>query len=142
MPQSQIIQLRGLALPALKGTGGYFASRTRYDVGWGDLILAIFTPINARPMRRTFGSALHNVLFEPSTLALEQLCNYVIRDAAQRWTPHVIINSVEVKLSGEEVALGIRFSLLEDRLVETRLIQIKKSDVIKLLASYRVPSNG
>jgi len=135
--QERIIQLRGLALPAIRGVGGYFASKTRYDVAWGDLILALFCPIGARPMRRTFGSAIHEVVFEPSTLALEQLINYVVREAASRWCPHVVINSVYVKLQDKDVAVGITFSLSGDRSVQDRTIFITKSDVISILAAQQ-----
>ena len=135
--KERVVQLRGLALPALRGAGGYFAAKTRYDVAWGDLILAIFCPIGARPMRRRFGSAIHNVVFEPNTLALQQLVNYVVRQAAMQWCPHIVINDVLVKQTGEEVAVGVVFSLSEDRATQDRVILIKKSDVVNLLAGAR-----
>ena len=88
-------------------------------------------------MRRRFGSAIHNVVFEPNTLALQQLVNYVVRQAAMQWCPHIVINDVLVKQTGEEVAVGVVFSLSEDRATQDRVILIKKSDVVNLLAGAR-----
>lgn len=135
--KERVVELRGLALPALRGVGGYFVSKTRYDVAWGDLILAIFCPINGRPMRRIFGSSIHDVVFEPSTLALNQLISYVIRECASRWCPHVVINDVLVQPQGQDVKVGVVFSLSEDRSVQDRTIFIRKSDVINFLAAGR-----
>ena len=87
-------ELRGLGLPALRVYGGYFGSKNRYDVAFSDLLLAIFTPIGVRPMSRSFGSALHKMLFEPNVLEQVQRIQYIITETAAKWVPHVQIRQV------------------------------------------------
>lgn len=131
--------LRGLALPAIRGQGGYFASKTGIDVAWGDLILTLFTPIGSRPMNRTFGSGLTDALFAPTGPALGELVNHTIRDAAARWCPHVQIDDVRVVEDGLNVRIGVSLSLASDRSTADRQIMLPKSDLARYLANA---SNG
>lgn len=110
-------QLRGLALPALKGAGGYFETKTALDVAWGDLMNAILTPRGSRFMRRSFGSALHEQLFEPNTDDQQEIVDYVIREAAQEHCPHLQIRSVSVyksEVESNRVLVRVTFALLTD----------------------------
>lgn len=137
MPSSvKSVPLRGLALPALRIGGGYFAAKDKYDVAWGDLMVAIFTPIGGRPMNRQFGSALHTVLFEPGTASQEQIVTYVIRQAAARHCPHIIIESIRIARSDAAtgLSLGVTFSLVEDKaFTQERTIFLDKTNITKLL---------
>jgi len=110
-------QLRGLALPALKGTGGYFETKTSLDVAWGDLMNALLTPRGSRLMRRSFGSALHEQLFEPNTEDQQEIVDYIIREAAQEHCPHLQVRSVSVTKSesaSNRVLVRVTFALLTD----------------------------
>ncbi len=110
---AQTTMLKGLGLPALRGAGGYFAVKNRYDVAWSDLMIALFTPIGGRAFDRSFGSGLHHVLFSPVTVAVDQLANYTVKQAAALWCPHVTV----IDLSRPDF----------------RAVQINKSSVIQLL---------
>jgi phage baseplate assembly protein W len=103
--------LRGLALPAVRGSGGYFASKTLEDAAWGDLLLVLFTKIGARPFRRDFGSGLIGLLFDPSTPQIAQRATFEITDAVSRGAPHIVIQDVVITRSGKSVNLTISFSL-------------------------------
>lgn len=123
-------ELRGLALPARRGSGGYFPSASPADVAWGDLLLAILTPQNGRPMNRSFGTTLYQLLFEPIAEEFE-LVKMVIRDTAARSCPHLVIQDVTVaSVEPERVEVGITFSLRSDlENVQERNVSVKKTNV-------------
>lgn len=112
-------ELRGLALPAIRGTGGYFESKTPFDVAWGDLLMALLVPQGSRPMDRSFGSTLYEILFSPLTLEFE-VAEVAIRDAANRLLPHIDIRRVTVNSqeSAKRVRVGVVFRLVTDRETE------------------------
>jgi phage baseplate assembly protein W len=128
-------QLSGIGLPLLRRGGGYFAPKTKYDVAFSDILHAVFTPAGSRPMSREFGSAVHLLLFEPSSLTLKRQIDYVIRQAVSKWAPHLYISRVLVELRGVEVAVGIIFGLVAERTDQERLVLLTKSDVARLISA-------
>lgn len=129
------VNLRGLALPAIRTVGGYFASKNRYDTAWGDLLLAIFVPIGSRPGNRAFGSPLHRVLFEPDILRKQQMVRHIINEAAAHWTPHVVIYKTLVRALGRNLQLEISFGLEGEESSDRRLILLSRDRVIKALSA-------
>jgi phage baseplate assembly protein W len=129
------VDLRGLALPAVRTVGGYFASKNRYDTAWGDLLLAIFVPVGSRPGNRSFGSALHRVLFEPDVLQKQQMVRHIIDETAARWTPHVVIHETRVQVIDRCVQLWISFGLQGEESVDRRQILLSRERVIKTLSA-------
>lgn len=128
-------ELTGIGLPALRQGGGYFASKSKYDVAFSDLLHAVFTPIGTRPYQRAFGSALHLSLFDPATVTLQSTITQVIKTAVNTWAPHLYVASVQLQIRGQEVAIGLTFGLVSERANQDRLILLSKSDVTKLLAA-------
>jgi phage baseplate assembly protein W len=121
-------ELRGLALPATKGPGGYFESKSPGDTAWGDLLLALMTPLGGRFMRRNLGSTLYEQLFEPIVEGDFPLVDYTIRQATVRQLTNVRIvrtNVSEVQ-RGIEVAVFFRLSTDFDT-EEQRLILVPKT---------------
>lgn len=108
--EDQNRRLRGLALPALRDRGGYFKSKDALEIAWGDLLMALLTPIGSRPMLRAFGSTLHRMLFDP-TMASALKIRYIVFETAQRWTPHVRVYGVSVNTEGREVEVKVTFGL-------------------------------
>ncbi len=129
------IERRGLALPAVRTVGGYFASKNRYDTAWGDLLLAIFVPIGSRPGLRDFGSPLDMMLFEPNILQRQQMVQQVIRETAARWTPHVVIRDIALRVLEKRLKLSIAFGLQGEQFVDRRQILLPRDRVIKALAA-------
>ena len=125
---------RGLALPAIRGIGGYFASKDRYATAWGDLLLALFTPIGTRPGNRAFGSPLHGILFEPDVDRQQSLVRYVVQETAERWCPHLRIRGTRAQRSGKVIRLWIGFNLVDDEHLERKLIEIHPNEVLILTA--------
>lgn len=113
-------ELRGLALPAQKGPGGYFESKGEGDVSWGDLLLALLTPIGGRLMRRSFGSGVPDLLFEPVVAGEFQIIDATIKDAAVRLLPHVTVTRTEIRAEtdGKGLEIQIRFRVDTNREVE------------------------
>jgi len=113
-------EIRGLALPAVKGPGGYFESKSVGDVSWGDLLLTLFTPLGGRVMRRSFGSSLYDLLFEPLIPGEFQLIGSTIRDIAARQLPHVTVTRVEIRelSSGIGMEITVFFRVDTNREVE------------------------
>jgi phage baseplate assembly protein W len=127
------VERRGLALPALRRVGGYFASKNRYDTAWGDLLLTLFVPTGTRPGKRDFGSALHRVLFEPDVLRQQEVVERVVLQAAARWTPHIVIHEVKVQALDKRLQLWIGFGLVGEASADRRLVQLSRSGEIKTL---------
>jgi phage baseplate assembly protein W len=113
-------EIRGLALPAVKGPGGYFESKGAGDVSWGDLLLTLLTPLGGRVMRRGFGSSLYGLLFEPVVPGEFQLIGAAIRDIAARQLPHVTVTNVQVRAqdNGSAIEIKIFFRIETSREVE------------------------
>lgn len=112
-----VTRLRGLALPAVKGPGGYFESKSPLDVAWGDLLSALLTPRGTRVMNRSFGSVLREQLFEPNSEDHRAIIEYVIREAAAENCPHIVIRDVKAYASDSDpkrVQLRVGFALRTD----------------------------
>lgn len=125
-----VTRLRGLALPATKGPGGYFESKPPLDVAWGDVLLALFTMRGGRVMRRDVGSVLNEILFEPNTEDQESFVDDVVREAVTASCPHVQVRDVQVLRRDRVMHLTIAFALRTDTSnVQTREVQISKDHV-------------
>jgi len=125
-------EIRGLALPALRRAGGYFASKNKYDTAWGDVLRAIFTPVGSVPAKRDYGSALHRLMFEPDLLNRQQLVTYVITQAVKKWCPHVTLRDIALGASadGKTFGLRVKFSLTDELAsVQERMVDIPFSAV-------------
>lgn len=123
-------ELAGLALPATRGPGGYFESRGPLDVAWGDLLIALLTPVGGRAMNRAFGSSLYDTLFTPQTLEFEVVV-VAIKDAVARLLPHIVLKDVTVIAdTPKRVRVGVIFSLASDRETEDeREVLIDKTHI-------------
>jgi len=128
------IALRGLALPALRKSGGYFRAAGKYDVAWGDVLVAILTPIGSRPGRRSFGSGLHFSLLEPQLSSNEAVVEYAVQEAVARHAPHVYVEQVQVRTNARKIQLHITFGLVSDRLTQERAVAIDRDTELMLIA--------
>lgn len=123
-------ELRGLALPAVKGPGGLFESKRGGDVLFGDLLVALFTPLGTRIMRRGFGSTVHQLLFEPIVDDLD-FVNFTIRQVSgSDALPHVTITNVETRAVEKGLEVQITFRATNDQQgSQTRTILVPKTFV-------------
>ena len=125
------VELAGLALPASKTSpGGYFQSKSKYDVAWGDLLLALFVPAGSRVMRRRLGSSILEMLFEPLDSQLDQQeISFRVRDAIRQQAPHIRIERVQIldPQNPKTLSIAITFSLREDPQTDTRRIRLSRN---------------
>jgi phage baseplate assembly protein W len=117
-----VATLSGLALPATRAAGGYFATKTGVDVAWGDLLLAILCPIGGRVMSRSFGSDVPLAVFSQNDATLMDQLARSIRDAAARHAPHVSIIDVQTKTDKNTVNLTVAFAFGGDTVTKTTRI--------------------
>lgn len=106
--------LRGLALPATKGPGGFFESKSPIDTAWGDLLMTLFCAAGTRVMRRDFGSVLREQVFEPNTEEQAQVIDHVIREAASDHCAHIQIRDVQVTHLDRAMQVRVFFALRTD----------------------------
>lgn len=125
----------GLALPALRNKGGYFGPKRDADKGWGDLLLTLYTPIGTRPMNRQFGSQLWQTLFNNEVVRDAPLMEFFIQDAASRWCPHVVIDTVSVAPDAgtKSFNISMQFRLATDRTDQSQTFL--GADAIKALGA-------
>lgn len=89
------MQYRGLAVPFNKANGGYFSSAYVEDLVWSSILLILFTPKGSMPGKRTFGTAIMDLLFEQvgySDLAYLQM---QVQAAIEKYEPRVRVEKVE-----------------------------------------------
>lgn len=125
----------GYALPAIRGAGGYFPSKNKYDTAWGDVIIAIMCPIGGRPMRRAFGSGLADTLFDFSDDRSSSLIKKSLTSAINTYVPHVNVINIDVQRDGKSVTVLVEFSLREEpSKVVQRAVKIDKRTTMNTLA--------
>lgn len=132
-----VIDTRGLALPSLRIAGGYFSSKGPHDVAWGDLLLALFTRLGARFMRRNVGSSFADLLFEPNAEENIQLIDFIVRETAERDVPQIVVDDITLILGERDAGVKIAFHLVDDDTVEERLIQLRRGNQIKIIEARR-----
>lgn len=130
-------QIRGLGLPAVQLSGGYFASKSPADVALGDLIDIMFTPIGSRPMNRAFGCALIDVLFDPNDPLIKQRINFYVQDAVATWAPHVVVQFIDFKMVGDVIKLGVTYYLQSDKISQTRALLIERKYLFRFQPGFR-----
>lgn len=140
MPAAPIPRRSGLALPAVRLNGGYFAARSTYDVAWGDLIIAAFVPFGGRFMRRSVGSQAPNYLMD----VLDNMTAAMLRDAVSTAVaaqcPHIrVIDVVAKAVAAKTMSLTISFTVAPDRdTVTERTVQLDRHQVGNALRTASV----
>lgn len=126
----------GYALPAIRGAGGYFAARNQYDTAWGNIILAIMTPVGARPFRRGQGSTMADSLFDAADARMLLTIKQSIVSAVAKQVPHVQILDVTTQSEGTTVTVLVEFALREEpSKSQQRAIRIDKRSVLNVLSA-------
>jgi len=135
--ESTKVDRRGLALPALRRSGGYFASKNRYDTAIGDFLRTILTPIGSVPGKRDFGCSLNRLLYEPGIADKPALVRHVVEESRRKWTPHVLIDRFALQWDESKRTARLRFRLKlqgEAQLVD-QLVEVSVDSVKVLMAS-------
>jgi hypothetical protein len=89
----------GIKLPYRKGPGGYFL-QTHSDMerARNNLKMLLMTAKGERPLMPTYGSDLHELLFEPNVADhMDDLFEDAVRETTTIWMPEVTITYVKVE---------------------------------------------
>lgn len=121
------VEKRGLALPASPRVG-YFRSAGPGDLAWSELLLALFTPVGSRPMRRSFGSEMRTVLFDPNDEEVtDELVELIAREA-ERQAPNVRVREAfVVARTQDRVSIRIRYSRPDLGQVQETTVDLPKT---------------
>lgn len=88
---------------------------TRVNSGYDRLIqsmrIILATPVGSRFFLPSFGSKIHELLFQPNDLVFKDLLDYYIKDAIEKWEPRVKLVDVIIddSVSKHEVDVTIKF---------------------------------
>ena len=87
---------RGWAFPLGVNSRGMITLTNEQSEIEQAIIIILSTPIGARVMRPTFGSRLHELVFEPNNIqTVAQACRYV-EEALGMWEPRIRVKNVDV----------------------------------------------
>ena len=103
----------GVSLPFSLGKNGWFKStKTLSEQTRSNLKNLLLTVKGERINQPELGCDLFNVLFEPMDDTLGSKIDVSIREAVDKWLPHVIIKNITVDLTEEEnlVNISLMFS--------------------------------
>jgi phage baseplate assembly protein W len=126
----------GLALPAVRLSGGYFAARDALDTAFGDLIVALMCPVGGRFMRRLFGSGVDKYTFSPSDDVMASALRAEIFATAKSLVPTITILGVLVRSGATKVDISIRFSLASDTTTDRqKLLTMPRNQAIQFLSA-------
>lgn len=108
----------GITLPYVRGNEGFF-KQTYSDMerGLTNLKMLLMTAKGERPMMPTYGSDLHEIIFELNTEDhTDDLLEDAVKAAAETWMPEVFIISViserDLRNEPSSVILNIKFRLI------------------------------
>jgi uncharacterized protein len=105
----------GLAFPAYKHSGGYFVRKNKWDVAWGDILIALFTRPNSKVHRREFGCRLTDLLFAPTNTIELQTIKYLVSETIKKFADHITIVDVTLNRIAKGIEIGITFTLTADK---------------------------
>lgn len=73
--------------------------------------LILGTSYGERPMRPEFGCAIHDLIFEPSSLDLLTRIQYEVENSLTRWEPRIDLMGVQARFEGDldTVMIDIRY---------------------------------
>ena len=92
---------RGLAFPLRVNARGEIAlSSGEVDVQ-ESIRIVLGTRPGERVMRPEFGCRVHELMFEPRTVATRSLIQQYVRQALTRWEPRIIVQSVSVSMDDD-----------------------------------------
>lgn len=91
---------RGLGYPFAVNAQGGLRLVTGTENVERAMRLVLGTAYGERPMRPEFGCAIHDMVFEPSTVDLRTRIQIEVENSLARWEPRVIVLGVQVEFDG------------------------------------------
>lgn len=121
----------------MSSQGGYFASRSPYDVAWSDVVITLFTPVGGRVGNRGFGSGLPSLIFDPIDATLPSMARLMAQQALAEHCPHVNLINLQMKGSGaHQVQVIITFCLASDANTPiTKMLRLDRRNITQFIAA-------
>lgn len=104
-------KFKGLTIPVRKKPGGYFATETTSEIIKSSIKMILITKIGERVMTPSFGSRLHQLMFEPNDQVLQSLARRFVADAVQRWEPRIKMINASVASNEHEMSISIFYEI-------------------------------
>jgi len=128
--------LRGLALPITRWRGEYWSSKTLPDLVWSNLLIALFTPKNSRPMMPTFGSDIATLCFDPNDSVLAADLEKAVRDAAAQWCRLIVVEEVIVTADIQYISVQVVFRMGSDPNAKTKGFVVKRNTNFDFIKAF------
>ena len=115
----------GITLPIQRGEDGYFRQSFRtFDQVRSNLKNLLLTKKGERIFQPTFGSGLHDLLFNPTTEKFEEDLENTINDAVAQWLPYIIVEDINIDISKEmtdnnQAKVSLKFRQEGDQTLDT-----------------------
>ena len=115
----------GITLPIQRGEDGYFRQSFRtFDQVRSNLKNLLLTKKGERIFQPTFGSGLHDLLFNPATEKFEEDLENTINDAVAQWLPYIIVEDINIDISKEmtdnnQAKVSLKFRQEGDQTLDT-----------------------
>ena len=105
MPKNDDVSI-GLNYPIRRSEDGYFdKTYTSIDEVKVNIINALATRKGERIMNPDFGSDLHRIIYEQTTVDLEEAVEEEIRNVVETWVPQATLNEISIERNSEKKAL-------------------------------------
>lgn len=92
----------GITLPVKRGNTGYFEQAfSSFEQSKSNLKNLLLTRKGERVMQPSFGSGLHELLFEQADDQLEQRLEEEITNTVNFWLPYIEISEIDVTMTDE-----------------------------------------
>ena len=113
-----------ITLPIQRGEDGYFRQSFRTFDQLFQLKKLITNKKGERIFQPTFGSGLHDLLFNPATEKFEEDLENTINDAVAQWLPYVIVEDINIDISKEQTdnnqaKVSLKFKQEGDQTLDT-----------------------
>ncbi len=103
------VNWRGPSLPMVRNENGYFTSRKLRDLLHSSVFTILTTSIGSRMMRRTFGSKVPSLVFEPNDDILSSLVREYTVEAIGLWEPRIEITGIDTTIDEHTFTISLRY---------------------------------
>jgi len=128
-----VVERKGLALPILRYKGGFFTSRSSFDLAWSEIILATGTRIGNRIHHPNFGCPTHDLLFDLLDDNLIQSSAQLIKASLEQSVELSEILDVYTNAESKTIEIMIVFQPFDEINPDTRGLMLERNPGFKLI---------
>jgi uncharacterized protein len=118
-------RFRGLSLPVVKRTGGYFATTYTRELIRSSIRMILLTRPGERVMQPAFGSNLYKLVFDPADTVTLALVRQAVVDALVLWEPRIRITDVRLRYDDEHlIQLDLSYTIVAQRTDDSVVVSL------------------